>query len=71
VTRSAKGVAERSSGATCPAPESAAGDRVAEIEQHWGELVGQEEFEQACRVLARLLAQLTAAEAATAPGGPQ
>jgi DNA-binding MarR family transcriptional regulator len=48
-----------------------AGDRVAEIEQHWGELVGQEEFEQACRVLARLLAQLTAAEATTAPGGPQ
>ncbi len=36
-----------------------AGDRVAEIEQHWAELVGREEFEHTCRVLARLLSTLT------------
>jgi len=36
-----------------------AGDRVAEIEQHWAEVVGREEFERACRVLARLLDTLS------------
>lgn len=38
---------------------SDAGDRVAEIEQHWAEIVGREEFERSCRVLARLLRALT------------
>lgn len=32
-----------------------AGDRVAEIEQRWGELVGRAEFNDACRTLQRLL----------------
>ncbi len=45
-----------------------AGDRVAEIEQHWGELVGQDEFERACQVLARLLGILTTASGGSRPG---
>lgn len=32
-----------------------AGDRVAEIEEHWGELVGRAEFNNACMTLQRLL----------------
>jgi len=36
-----------------------AGDRVAEIEQHWADVVRPEEFERTCRVLARLLGTLT------------
>lgn len=36
-----------------------AGDRVAEIEEYWAGLVGQQEFEEACQVLARLLVALT------------
>jgi DNA-binding MarR family transcriptional regulator len=32
-----------------------AGDRVAEIEQHWSELVGAAKFERACRILQDLL----------------
>jgi len=36
-----------------------AGDRVAEIEQRWAEVVGGHAFEDACRVLARLLAELS------------
>jgi DNA-binding MarR family transcriptional regulator len=35
-----------------------AGDRVAEIEQRWAEVVGRTEFDDACRVLARLLTEL-------------
>ena len=46
-----------------------AGDRVAEIEQHWAELVGGEEFERTCRVLARLLGTLTLAGQASRTGG--
>jgi len=38
---------------------SDAGDRVAEIEQHWADVVGREEFERTCQVLARLLGTLT------------
>ncbi len=37
---------------------SDAGDRVAEIEQHWASVVGPEEFERTCRVLARLVSTL-------------
>lgn len=36
-----------------------AGDRVAEIEQHWADVIGREEFERTCHVLARLLGTLT------------
>jgi DNA-binding MarR family transcriptional regulator len=32
-----------------------AGDRVAEIEHHWAELVGEAEFDAACRTLQHLL----------------
>jgi DNA-binding MarR family transcriptional regulator len=39
---------------------SAAGARVAEIEQHWGSLVGVQRFSDACYVLNELLAELTA-----------
>ncbi len=45
-----------------------AGDRVAEIEQHWAEVVGREEFERTCRVLARLLESLTPDGPASRPG---
>ncbi|WP_204264114.1 MarR family transcriptional regulator [Geodermatophilus normandii] len=46
-----------------------AGDRVAEIEQHWAAVVGREEFEHTCRVLAQLLGTLTLAERGAKPGG--
>jgi len=46
-----------------------AGDRVAEIEQHWAEVVGREEFERTCRVLARLLGTLTLAGRESRPSG--
>jgi DNA-binding MarR family transcriptional regulator len=36
----------------------AAGDRVAEIEQHWSEIVGQQEFSTACETLHVLLEAL-------------
>jgi DNA-binding MarR family transcriptional regulator len=42
-----------------------AGNRVAEIEQRWGRLVGEAEFQSACRVLADLLQRLD--DASTAP----
>lgn len=47
-----------------------AGDRVAEIEQHWAEVVGGDEFERTCRVLARLLATLAPGGQEARPGGP-
>ena len=34
--------------------------RVAEIEDHWGSLVGRDRFNQACYLLDRLLKELTA-----------
>ncbi|MEV4537706.1 MarR family transcriptional regulator [Asanoa sp. NPDC049518] len=37
---------------------SDAGDRVAEIEQHWGEVIGQARFADACRTLQDLLDEL-------------
>ena len=46
-----------------------AGDRVAEIEQHWAEIVGREEFERTCRVLARLLSALTLPTPEPRPSG--
>lgn len=46
-----------------------AGDRVAEIEQRWGGLVGAEDFEGACQVMARLLTALEPQEAALATPG--
>jgi DNA-binding MarR family transcriptional regulator len=46
-----------------------AGDRVAEIEQHWAEVVGREEFERTCRVLARLLEALAPAGEGSRTGG--
>jgi DNA-binding MarR family transcriptional regulator len=37
-----------------------AGNRVAEIEQHWADLVGRDAFRDACRTLQHLLDALTA-----------
>lgn len=36
-----------------------AGDRVAEIEQHWADIVGSDEFTDACRILQSLLTGLS------------
>lgn len=36
-----------------------AGDRVAEIEQHWAQIAGQKRFEAACRTMQELLDALT------------
>jgi DNA-binding MarR family transcriptional regulator len=41
-----------------------AGDRVAEIEQHWAQVVDPERFAAACRILQDLLDALTEEEAA-------
>jgi hypothetical protein len=38
----------------------AAGVRVAEIEQHWGGLVGDQRFNDACYLLNELLGELAA-----------
>jgi DNA-binding MarR family transcriptional regulator len=42
-----------------------AGDRVAEIEQHWREFVGADRFDAMCRTMQDLLIGLTATIAAT------
>jgi DNA-binding MarR family transcriptional regulator len=44
-----------------------AGDRVAEIEQHWAQLIGDTEFHAACRTLQRILDRTTASNP---PGRP-
>jgi hypothetical protein len=38
----------------------AAGVRVSEIEQHWGRLVGDQQFNDACYLLNELLSELAA-----------
>lgn len=44
-----------------------AGDRVAEIEQHWRELPGADRFDAMCRTMQDLLDELTARTAKTQP----
>ena len=44
-----------------------AGDRVAEIEQHWSELLGPGCFDAMCRTMQDLLDRLTATTAGTPP----
>ncbi len=48
-----------------------AGDRVADIEQHWRELLGADRFDAMCRTMQDLLDQLTsrAAETQAPPSG--
>lgn len=46
-----------------------AGDRVAEIEDHWRRIVGATDFETMCRTMQHLLDVLADASTATADGG--
>ena len=48
-----------------------AGDRVAEIEQHWAALVEPGDFTQACRTLQQLLTSLTEPPAGTLASDPR
>jgi DNA-binding MarR family transcriptional regulator len=49
-----------------------AGDRVAEIEHHWSDLVGEAKFERACRTLQELLdASIRDSASLSAPSAPE
>ncbi len=46
-----------------------AGNRVAQLEQHWAELIGQRRFETTCRNMQRLLTEIERNRTSSEPAG--